>query len=81
MREEKPVDTNKTGDRHTETQIVLYVLGRTTDVSRTVPINESYTLYGSGRMTDVSGTVPIYESCTLHRAVFGWMAVILQSTS
>ena len=41
-REEKPVDTDKTGDWHMATQIVLYVSGRTTDVSRTVPIYESY---------------------------------------
>ena len=32
--EEKPVDTNKTGDMHMATQIVLFVSGRTTDVSR-----------------------------------------------
>ena len=64
--EEKPVDTNKTGDTHMATQIVLYVSGRTTDVSRTVPIYESYTLYVSGRTTDVSRTVPIYESYTLY---------------
>ena len=39
MHEEKPVDTNKTGDRHMATQIVP------TDVSCTVPIYESYTLH------------------------------------
>ena len=31
---------------HMATKIVLYVSGRTTDVSRTVPIRESYTLCG-----------------------------------
>ena len=53
MHEEKPVDTNKTGDMHMATKIVP---------------------------TDVSRTVPIYESYTLQRAIFAWMAVILQST-
>ena len=53
VHEEKPVDTNKTGDKHMTTQIVP---------------------------TDVSRTVPIYESYTLHRAIFAWMAVILQGT-
>ena len=43
--EEKSVDTNKTCDMHMATQIVLFVSGRTTDVSRTVPFYESYTLH------------------------------------
>ena len=75
--EEKPVDTNKTGDMHVATQIVLHVSGRTTDVSRTVPIYESYTLHHAIPASAPSITNGAPPVTTRHRQLFPMRFLLL----